>query len=214
MNKPLMYHYDIQRQIDLTEDRTLKYQWQIGDTVVDAVLTSDDEEFIESVLTAPDRTFESTLDFMDNRSVASETFRKVAGRLRRTRPDKSNLSAMRLFERDMKVVDKFQTFRPSVAEHQALTDAIEFLTAMGYAIDNYPIVFVETLGESILAVAEDEKIVLSRMAFNQNRKILALCLLEEFVHLRYGYKDCDRSMQSYLFEQVVKLGEQVTGQTL
>ncbi|WP_428491622.1 hypothetical protein [Rhodopila sp.] len=214
MHKPLMYRYDIQKHIDLTEDRTVKFSWQVSDSIVDTVLTSDDEEFIESILTAPDHTHESTLDFMDNRAVASDTFRKVAGELRRTRPDKSNTSAMRLFERDLKVVDKFKTFKPDQDEQAILTDAIDFLAKMGYYIDEYPIIFVETLGESTLAIAEDGKIVLTQKIFNMGRKMLALGLLEEFIHLKYGYTDCSRSMQSHLFELVVRLGETVTGQIL
>ena len=88
---------------------------------------------------------------------------------------------MKLFERDLKVVDKFQTFRPSPEEHSILTDATEFLIQLGYPIDDYPLIFVETFGEATLAIAEDDKIVLSGMAFNQGRKMIALCLLEEFI---------------------------------
>ena len=57
VNKPLMYRYDIQRHVDLTEDRTLKFQYQIADSIVDTVLSSTNEEFIESILTAPDHTY-------------------------------------------------------------------------------------------------------------------------------------------------------------
>jgi hypothetical protein len=214
-NKPMMYRYDIQKHIELTEDRTIKFHFQIiNDTLVDTVLTSDDEEFIQSVLTAPDHTHEATLDFMDNRAIASDTFRKLAGELRRTKLDKSNQSAMRLFERDLKAVDKFETFTPAPQEQRMVMDAIGFLADLGYVIDEFPILFVVTLGESVLALAEDGKIILTQSLLNKGRKTVAHALLEEFIHLKYGYGDCQRSMQTFLFETVIKLGETVTGTTL
>lgn len=211
---PLMYRYNIQKHIELTEDRTVKYDFQINDTIVDAVLSSKDEKFIESILTAPEHTHEHHLNFLDNRAEQSDEFRKVAAELRRTRPEKTNKSAVDLFERDLKVVDKFQTFAPSKEQHFMLTRAIDFLTELDYPIDRYQIIFVLTLGESTLALVEDKKIYLSSVLFDKGVKYLAATIFEEYVHLEYGFADCSRSMQNFLFERYISLAEKLKGETL
>lgn len=211
---PLMYRYNIQKHIDLTEDRTIKYNFQINDSIVDAVISSTDEKFIESVLTAPENTHEAHLDFLDNRADQSEEFRKVAGELRRTKPETTNKSALNLFERDLKIADKFETFKPSKEQQASLTNAIDFLTALGYPIDKYKIEFVVTLGESTLALAEDGKMYLSSVLFDKGTKYLAATIFEEFVHLQYGYGDCSREMQNFLFEHFINLAEKLTGEAL
>lgn len=211
---PLMYRYNIQKHIDLTEDRTVKYDFQINDTIVDAVLSSKDEKFIESILTAPDHTHEAHLNFLDNRAHQSEEFRKVAAELRRTRPEKTNKSAVELFERDLKIVDKFEVYKPNKEEMFALTRAIDFLTELEYPIDKYQIIFVTTLGESTLARVEDKKIYLSRVLFDKGTKYLAATLFEEYVHLEFGFDDCSRSMQNFLFERFISLAEKLKGEAI
>lgn len=211
---PLMYRYNFQKHIDLTEDRTIKYQFQINDTIVDAVLSSKDEKFIESILTAPEHTHEATLDFLDNRATQSDEFRKVAAELRRTRPEKTNRSAVELFERDLKAMDKFAEYKLTAEDQTALTKAIDFLVQIGFNIEKYPLVFVETLGETTIALAEDGKIILSRRLFDMGVKQIASTLLEEFVHNDYGYADCTRTMQTFLFDRLVSMGERLVGETL
>lgn len=214
VKQPLMYKYNIQKHIDLTEDRTIKYDWQINDSIVDAVLSSRDEKFIESILTAPENTHESGLNFLDNRAEQTEEFRKVAAELRRTKPETTNNSAINLFERDLKAVDKFELFKPSKEQHESLTKAIDFLTTLGYPIDKYQINFVRTLGESTLALAEDGKMYLSSVLFDKGTKYLAATIFEEYVHLQFGYKDCSREMQNFLFEHYISLAEKSLGETL
>lgn len=210
----LMYRYNIIKHMDLTEDRTIKYSWQINDTIVDSVLTSNDEKYIESILTAPKHCHEHSLNFLDNRVTQSETFRKVAGELRRRQPEKMNRSSLEVFEREMKHQDRFSPYKPTHNDQIALTRAIDFLAAIGFVIDKFPLVFVETLGESTLAVAEDGKIVLSSRLFHMGTKQIASTLLEEYVHNQHGYHDLTRALQTFLFDNIITLGEKITGEVL
>ena len=211
---PLMYKYNIQKHMDLTEDRTIKYGFQVDDSIVDAVLSSHDEQFIESVLTAPDESYESNLNFLDNRAEQTPAFRKVAAELRRTKPETTNKSAVNLFERDLKVQDRFEIHKPDAEQQECTTKAIDFLTELGYDIDKYQMVFVKTLGESTLALAEDGKMYLSSVLFDKGTKYLAATIFEEYVHLQYGYGDCSREMQNFLFEHLMSLAEKLKGETL
>jgi hypothetical protein len=45
-------------------------------------------------------------------------------------------------------------------------------------------------------------------------KQAASTLIEEFLHLRHGWKDCTRELQTYLFERLVSLGEELAGEPL
>lgn len=211
---PLMYRYNISNHLDLTEDRTIKYNWQINDTIVDTVLSSDDEKFIKSILTASEDKHEAHLDFTDNRSQMSETFRNVIGELRRTRPEKTNKSAQDLFERNLKAVDKFQTYKLNEQEHEAYIKAVDFLAELGYPVEKYQVIFCLNLGESTLAMVEDKKIYISSRVFHMGSKMLAATLFEEYVHAEFGYSDCSREMQNYLFESFISMGEKLTGKVL
>lgn len=96
----------------------------------------------------------------------------------------------------------------------ALTRAIDFLTELEYPIDKYQIIFVTTLGESTLARVEDKKIYLSRVLFDKGTKYLAATLFEEYVHLEFGFDDCSRSMQNFLFERFISLAEKLKGEAI
>ncbi len=211
---PFMYRYNMTKHVDLTEDRTVKFDFQIRDTIVDAVLSSQDEKFIESILTAPENTFESTLNFEDHREIMSQPFRNVAAELHRKKPEKTNKSALHLFDRSLKIQDRFEGYNPTAEELDACTKAIDFLARLNIPVDDYQIINVVTMGETTLARVEDGKIYLSSRLYKMGVKQLASTLFEEWVHLKHGYDDLTRTMQTYLFDTIIGLGEQITGEVL
>jgi hypothetical protein len=193
----------------------LAYHFQVYDALVDAVLQCDSEQFIEHILTAPEHTFESTLDFTDKRTDAGQVFKNVVERLRSVKKDKTNPSAIKVFEQTEKIsASPERIIRLNPDQEMQLIRAVDFLTSLGHAIDTYPIVTVEHLGETILGQAIDDKIYLSERLFHMGTKQIASTVFEEYVHLKYGYADESRSMQSYLFDLYMTAGEQITGETL
>lgn len=210
----LMYRYNITKYMDLTEDRTIKYHFQIRDSIVDSVLSSNDEKYIESILTAPEGSFESELDFTDNREIMSEEFRKVIASLRRRQPEKTNKKALDIFERTLQPEEKYEFYTPTEEETAALIKAIDFLAKLNISVDDYQIINIKSLGETTLAYVQSDKIYLSSRLYSMGTKQIASTLFEEWAHLKYGYQDCTRTMQTYLFDTVISLGERITGDIL
>ncbi|MDP9645853.1 hypothetical protein J2793_001286, partial [Paraburkholderia caledonica] len=45
-------------------------------------------------------------------------------------------------------------------------------------------------------------------------KQLASTLIEEYIHLRHGWKDMTRELQNFLFDKLVSVGEELVGEPL
>lgn len=73
---PAMFTWNIIEEQELTEDRTIKSQYGYAQEVKDLVIKSKDKTFIKAVLTAPEKSFEKTLDFSYAFS-ASDEFKEV-----------------------------------------------------------------------------------------------------------------------------------------
>ena len=78
----------------------------------------------------------------------------------------------------------------------------------------YPVVFTEYLGEGILGMAKNETIYISRLTLNQGTKMLAGTLMEEYFHLKYKLQDCTYTMQNFLIDRIMTIGEELIGEPL
>jgi hypothetical protein len=99
-------------------------------------------------------------------------------------------------------------------EQARLDRAKDFCARIGYPVAEYPIVVSEFLGEEVLGRAHEETIYISKRVLMMGTKMLAGTLIEEFLHLRHHLRDCERSMQNFLMDAIVSLGEQLTGEPL
>ena len=74
---------------------------------------------------------------------------------------------------------------------------------------------VESLGEGGMGLAQDQTIFIAERVFHfGGSKQVASTLIEEYVHLRHGWKDMTRELQSFLFDKLVSLGEELAGEPL
>lgn len=64
LGKPALHTYNILGNTPLTEDRTM-YEYWVRDYVARAVISSQDERFIESVVTADEEHWEHNMEFQD-----------------------------------------------------------------------------------------------------------------------------------------------------
>jgi hypothetical protein len=62
LDKPTIYTYNILSDLEITEDRTLKYMFQAHQAIAAFVARSKDERLINAVVSAKDGQFESKLD--------------------------------------------------------------------------------------------------------------------------------------------------------
>lgn len=213
---PTVFRYNIREKIDLTEDRTFKYSFQIYDALAQGLARSADEARISAALTCGGDYLEHHLTFADNGS-ASEAFLKVAGGLRADLADaiNANPSAMKLARtRQLSKLGPQQSATLNAIEQTRLSNATRFLNDAGYDLAEYPTIVVDDLGAGVYGLAKEGKIFIAKAAFQKGTKEVASTLLEEFVHLKTGYNDTTRQLQTWLFDELLSQAEKAAGVAL
>lgn len=213
--RPGLYTYNLNAKLELTEDRTVRNQWEIGHRIAQMILQSSDDNFIRACVTADDNTLEGGLDYHGWGYAPSSQFIETVGEALSDRMFKVNPTAMRVWCETTKQKVRPREMGLTKVQLTSLQRAIAFCERMGYDVQAYEIKVVETLGDGGLGLAEDGVIYLAERNFTfGGTKTLAATLIEEFLHLRRGWKDCTRELQNYLFEKVVSLGEELQGEPL
>jgi len=213
--KQSLFTYNTTDEMTLTEDRTARYPWNVGERISFAIQTSLDKEFIRECILAPVDTFEHELRFHDIQA-ASPEFLEVCLQERNRNINRVNPTALEVLQKQ----DRTGAFSPkphtlTPIQQKQLAKAIAFCHTLGYPVDDYPIIVSATLGEGILGLALDEKIWLSETIFlTAGTKGVAATLIEEFIHLHHRFEDCSRRLQQHLFDKIVSLGEDMLGEPL
>lgn len=214
--KPCLYTYNQTGFLELTEDRTLKYQNMAAYDIARAILASKDRLFLRKCLTAHKSYFESQLDYHGwSCTKTSNEFLDVVGSCIGSKLTDINETAVKVWqENNHKNFVPVETNLTKV-QKMALDRAIAFCKKMQFEVDQYPIKVVETLGDGTLGLALNETIYIAERVFHSGgAKSVASTLIEEFLHLRHGWKDMSREMQTYLFDKVVSLGEELNNEPL
>lgn len=213
---PGVFTYSSVGQMELTEDRTLKYQSEAESVVRRTVLRAEDEGFIRECITAQDTTLEGGMDYHGWSIAPSAAFLKVVGECMSDRMTKVNPTAAKVWRENTKQVFAPHEIGMTNVQLMSLERALTFCEKLGFQIrGSYPIKVVESLGEGCLGLAEDQTIFIAERVFHLGgTKQLASTLIEEYLHLRHGWKDLTRELQSFLFEKLVSVGEELVGEPL
>jgi len=214
--RPGLYTYNVNAKMALTEDRTVKSSWEIGQHIAKMVLQAEDARFIREVITADDAYFEAQLDFHGWGCPTSETFLRTVGECISDKRSKVNETAMKVWKDATKQNCSPTEIVLSAVQQQTMERALDFTKTIGFAIrDAYPIRVVESLGDGTLGMAEDGTIYIAERVFDLGgAKMLAATLIEEYIHLRHGMLDATRQFQDFLLTKVVSLGEELAGEAL
>jgi hypothetical protein len=205
-----LFRWNMSVGLQLSEDRTIVYEFLFAQYCARSVLYWKDEEMIEKVLLAGDDTFEGNLDFLDCGGVPQEAFLRVSERLSIEQMANMNQSARERMYRATPA-KAYEEITLSPVDQKMLDDAVTFNKRLGYDVDRYPIICVEFLGNGIMGIAEKRKIVLSRLAFQMGERKLNGTLFEEWLHLRHRVEDCSREMQNFLLDRLMATSELVVG---
>ncbi len=211
-NRRPLHTYNITGWLELTEDRTVKYEWQPGERVAAAVQLCDDPDFIEAILKADPANsdgmggFEANLDFNFHGVRPTETFVETVNRLSHSNGPKINESA-KVHAQKFAKVEPPTPLILDCTQREQLDTAMGFCADLGFAVDKYPLRFVQALGQGVLGQAFGGEIILTRDAFVAGTKQVAITLVEEFLHLEHGVADESRAMQERLLHELVTLGE-------
>lgn len=213
LSRPSLFTYNLKSAVTLTEDRTMQHSNLAGWYAAKGIATLNEKSFLGRVLTAGQEWFEHRLDF-DSVS-ASDDFSGIVRQMARQQISGLNQSATRCarFSND-ELLDDLPRMTITAVDNLRLKKAISFAKTIGFAVDEYEIIVIEHLGEGVLGRAANEKIYLSKIVFMQGTKMVAGTLIEEFIHLRHKLFDETRGMQNFLFDSLVSIGEQITGEPL
>jgi hypothetical protein len=213
---PMLYKYNLIEKVTLTEDRTLKHSFTFDNLMEQAIVTSTDRDFIMRLLTAGELMYEGRLDFdMFCPPDLSDVFKAVCDDLLERMPENANKAALRFYQKQT------NTERPMVpailtrVQQMQLDRAISFVRGLGCDyLDMYPIHMVKWLGQGQHGLAKEGKIYLAADCFDRGTKYVASTLFEEYVHCHHGFSDESRQLQTWLFDRVITMGEEASGEPL
>lgn len=199
--------YNFTSSMDLTEDRTVKYTFQIEGKVAKALQQLTDEAMILSALTAKNGCIEASLNEFAGYYETSPEFIAVARRLFKQDAKKwAKLhNVIKEYASDL-LAPKLVALSPM--RQKMLERAISLCERMGYA-NEFP-VQVADLGNSTLGEWDQAAgiIYLSPTVFDQGTKQVVSTLYEELTHAHTGKVDCNYDMQTHLFNTIISLYEE------
>lgn len=211
--KPMKYSYNIIDSIDLTEDRTFKYYWQIESAVGKIIKRCTDSHIIEDILLSPPDTWEAdSNDFVlseyyyngEDEPGAFTTFRDTSLRLYKHYPRLLNRHVYNIIRTALKEDRKHAPARTTTEQRAMLRNAISIVHRCGYDIKRFKVVVTESTdqGKYGWCYFGEDTIYLSPKVFEQGLECVVATLVEEFCHLDNGYTDNSRSMQDWLVRQL------------
>lgn len=221
-SKAMLFTYNLQAQITLTEDRTLPGTYNAMHKAVKALAECPtvSQAQLEAVLTARQGFWEQEWDWDWSDIQPTQRWIEAVVQMRKTRPASLQPSARQLAKRHAphRFEDIIELYRLSKVEQMQLQRAIQFLRGLGFEIRN-EVRVVQSLGEyGTIGRAklgdQGGPIWLCRDTFSRGTKQLAGTLLEEWLHLELGLDDCSRELQNWLLDRLCSLGEEVQGEPL
>lgn len=204
----LAFSYNIKTHIELTEDRTVKEQWYIWNYIKTNAQRCENEKYIETILQADCK--ERDLSFNADYFVGNK-FAEVSERL--SKSEKGIPESVRLLLKKKTIKDRnFPEFALNQVQQMSFDKAVSFLAMIDIPISQFPIKFVNGLGDNVMGRALDGTIYISEIPFQMGTKQIASTLMEEWVHLKLGCSDFDRKMQNWLFDKILSLGETIVSE--
>jgi len=205
------FSYNILHDVDLTEDRTAKYvDYDIRYKIAAAIQSCPNDGLLKALLSSKEKGDKQRAYRKENHT--SDEFIAMCRNLLNTDNSIPNEAMAVVAHHDSKN-GNWPTVSLTSVQESMLDRANTFLSGIG--IDNYyPIKVVKGLGDGCMGRAHNGVIYLSLIPFELGTKQVASTVLEEFVHLKHECADFDRKMQSWLFDKVLSIGEELNGEPL
>ena len=206
-----LFSYNITTDMDLTEDRTFKYDFEIDGHLRKTILQLRDRDIITKIAKANALTYESHLPLSSQIDKPSQEFIQIASEILRTNPDQVNEKVAELIRSTLRTNIKPEIVPPTPYEQSKIQAAINLCKSLGHPVDEFDIKISTNLGENTIGRADgnSKTMYLAKTTLDQGVSIIAGTLLEEWVHLRLGLKDESRALQNWLLNRLIALGEEL-----
>jgi hypothetical protein len=217
---PALYDYDHALGLTLTEDRTIRDSWSTLWHTASLVARSQDKNFIKELVMAPDGSYESRLNFR-HASGSMQVFLDTVGELRKRYKDIGiNHSAIEMHKQHRKtphVMPGISCYLNTIETKQWDKAQLFCKEALGLDLDAYRMIVCEDIGKKgVMGLANIEEgiIYISKLAFRKGTKAVAVALLEEFTHVHHEVEDETLQQKWVYLDQIIGLGEQLSGEPL
>lgn len=212
---PCLYTYNIINEITLTEDRTIKYDWEAQQEITLGIANLRDENVIKKIITSTNENHEHYLSYSYLSTLPedriTEEFLKAANDEWAANNDSLKESVVDFLVRIKEKKDRKNLIEDPLdeVELKQLKKAINYAKIVCKDLDEYKIFVAKNLGASTMAYAdaENKRIILSKKCFFNGTKYLCSTIIEEYIHLETGYGDHTRHLQTYLFDTICTLLE-------
>ncbi len=209
-----IFTWNYKFRLELTEDRTAKYNFVWEGPVTTVIVFSHDKEFIHRCVTAEEGTMENRLAYSSAGPVGPE-FLEVMEPLAMDYTGRVNASAKKLYEYHAnKKMGARDSVPLNVVEQSMLTKAIKVCTNLDQKPNEVPIIITKSLGTGVLGLSVDGKVFLSKEVFNMGTKMVAGTLYEELLHHETRMMDMTRTLQNHLINKIMSMYEENTGEPL
>jgi hypothetical protein len=202
-----LFTYNFQKSISLTEDRTMKWAWELPNIIGAVLQRLTDEDLVHRTVSAPKGFLESKAEFSGS-SPLSPAFLNVAERLYLQDAVKwKKFEEVLRSHRPACLAPKLIELSPF--RQKMLDRACDLCARMGLHPADHEI-FVADLGNSVLGLYEPAsgRIYLSPKCFDMGTKQVVSALYEELIHAETGKVDCCYDMQTFLFDKIISLYEE------
>jgi hypothetical protein len=192
------YSYLIKDKIELTEDRTFKYEYQIRQKIGWAYASYITDKTLLKRIATKQTGWES--EFADFEWTWSPEFKEIVLDVWATAPATLNERIQKLVKTKAREA-VFKT-RPIDEDQVPMLDAAKaFLAKAGYPVSEQ-VCMVDSDDPMTIAYVHDEKIHLTTRAFEKGLFYLVTVLFEEQAHVN-GFQDASRHFQTYLINELV-----------
>lgn len=197
-----MFRYNVRSSCTLTEDRTLKGEWELKFHVARALALCEDEEVLEAVLLAQRGSFESTLDYVANTADArpSTKFLEMVARLRNNAH--LNLSAIKLWTKHADIKAQYTQAKLDAYEENQISVALQLVRRLMPDAQRSDFIVLDGMGEGILGMHRLGLCYVSRRALEKGARHLASTIYEELLHKHERLSDESRDLQDFLFDKL------------
>lgn len=195
-----LFSYELLGTIELTEDRSVKYQYQIGQIIGREITRNlKDKALIRRFCLTVNGQWEHDIDY--DWSDWSDEFTEVVKDLYKNNPTGLNKRIFRLVRQKCTDIG-WEPVERTEDQELMLEKAMGFLARAGYPV-NAPVVIVGNEDQNNIAFVFNGSIHLTEKAFAKGVFYLTTTLLEENFHIA-GFDDFCRSFQSHLIDEIVK----------
>lgn len=192
---PLPFRINVQSPLHLTEDRTLRYPWQVKDILRTAICQQIPLDIILKLFSTK---IWSLMEMGLPHTNPSPAFIEAAA---------SPLAptTVRLWLEDRKRQERqYDKITLTEREQRIIQRAFDRIKNLVPEAQLKELNFVESLNDARGAVHNGE-IYISRREILEGDHSLAVTMLEEFYHKHYGYADESRKFQDFLLRTIVTL---------